>query len=341
MEYEHDMPHRTFVRGSPRKFVRMTYGLAALSLCGCEATQSALKPAGPAAAKIAVLSWVMIIAFTLVFLLVCLLLAVALFHRSRNERAAPPLGRTGFVVAGGIVLPVVVVIPLLIYSLETSHALQIPEESLTVRLTGHQWWWEVEYPDQNIVTANQIHIPVGQPVRLELTSADVIHSFWVPELNGKRDMIPGDLNEFWIQADRPGIYRGQCAEYCGLQHAHMALVVVALPPDEFLEWAAGRNEPESVPATEQQQNGLAVFLKAGCSRCHTIRGTPADGKIGPDLTHIGSRETLGAGTVPNIRGNLMGWIGDPGAVKPGVRMPATYLPPEELDMLATYLESLK
>lgn len=312
-----------------------------LSGCGAEGAQSALRPGGIAAAKIATLTWVMTVTFTVIFFLVVAVMLLAVFRSRQAEPAHPPFGRSGLIIAGGVVLPLVVVIPLLIYSLETSAALRMPEDALTIRVIGHQWWWEVEYPEHGVVTANEIHIPAGEPVRLELLSADVIHSFWVPALNGKRDMIPGIVNEFWIQADRPGEYRGQCAEYCGLQHAHMALVVVALPPEEFAAWAHQRDEPETAPDTELEREGLAIFLRAGCSRCHAIRGTPAAGELGPDLTHIGSRETLGAGTIPNTHGNLMGWIGNAQGVKPGVFMPAMYLPAEELHALTQYLEGLK
>jgi len=328
--------------------------LVPVLLAGCagEPVQSTLHPAGPAAAAIAWLWWVMFGVFTAVFVLVLVLLLVALLRRpapslsardgrDREEGVAPPLGRTGFIVAGGLVLPVVILTPLYFVSLTTSAILGPPAEALTVRVIGHMWWWEVRYPEQDIVTANEITIPAGQPVRLELTSADVIHSFWVPRLHGKRDLIPGNENRFWIQADEPGLYRGQCAEYCGTQHANMAFVVVALAPDEFRAWVAQRQVPRPQPATPVERQGLQVFLKGGCAQCHAIRGTVANGTAGPDLTHLGSRRTLGAATVPQTRGHLAGWIGDPQAIKPGVKMPRSYLPADDLLALVTYLESLK
>lgn len=316
-------------------------GLVGIWTCGCQSDQSTLHPAGPAAERIAWLWWLMCIAFTAVFILVIVLLVVGIFRTAKDEQAGPPLGRNGFVVAGGIILPTVVVIPLLFLSLEASSALHTPEDAITIRVVGHQWWWEVGYPDHNILTANELHIPAGQPVRLELFSADVIHSFWVPRLNGKRDMIPGISNEFWIQADKPGVYRGQCAEYCGTQHARMAFVVVALPPDEFAAWLRAQKQADTTPDTPEGQRGLAVFLKAGCAKCHTIRGTAAEGRLGPDLTHLGSRNTIGAGTLPNTRGHLAGWVADPQPLKPGIFMPASYLSSDELDALVTYLGSLK
>jgi cytochrome c oxidase subunit II len=203
------------------------------------------------------------------------------------------------------------------------------------------WWWEVRYPEQSIIIANEIHIPAGEPVKLELASVDVIHSFWVPQLHGKRDMIPGIENVFTIQADEPGVYRGQCGEYCGTQHANMAFHVVAHPRDEFDAWRAERTKPRTEPATAEERRGFEVFMNAGCAQCHAVRGTQAKGNVGPDLTHLGSRRTIGAALLPNTRGNLAGWIADPQAIKPGVKMPRSYLPADDLLDLVTYLESLQ
>ena len=250
--------------------------LAVVFFAGCNAApdQSALHPAGPAAAEIAWLWWVMLSAFTAVFILVVALMLAALLRRPTTDSssrlgALPPLGRTGFVVGGGLVLPILVLTPLYLLSLKSSSVLRVPQGGLTIRVVGHQWWWEVRYPRQGIVTANEIHIPVGQPVRLELTSADVIHSFWAPRLNGKRDLIPGIETEFWIQADEPGVYRGQCGEYCGTQHANMAFEVIALPPAEFAAWLAERPQPRQ-RQPENEPRGLQVFLRSGCSQCHAV-----------------------------------------------------------------------
>jgi cytochrome c oxidase subunit 2 len=311
----------------------------AIAGCRVNETQSAIHPAGPAAAEIAWLWWLMFWAFTAVFFLVLTLLTMAILRRLPQD-ALPPLGRTGFIVAGGIALPVFVVTPLLILSLRTSAALHLPEDALTIEVRGHMWWWEVRYPDHGIVTANEIRIPAGEPVRLELTSADVIHSFWVPSLNGKRDLIPGLQNTFWIQADQPGRYRGQCAEYCGTQHANMGFHVVALTPNEFRSWIAKRQQPRP-PLSGEQQRGAEIFREAGCVKCHTVAGNKAQNEIGPDLTHIGSRDTLGAALIPNTPGNLAGWIANAPALKPGIEMPPTYLPPDDLLALVAYLESLQ
>jgi cytochrome c oxidase subunit 2 len=287
-------------------------------------------------------------AFTAVFLLVLILLWMALVRRAPSgtaettsrEGSVPPLGRNGFVIAGGIVLPVVVLVPLLILSLESSAELKQPQEAMTIRVVGKMWWWEVSYPEQGIITANEIHIPAGEKVRLELESTDVVHSLWVPNLNGKRDLIPGITNEFWLQADEPGVYRGQCAEYCGLQHANMVLYVVAHSPAEFREWTEQRQPADSAPQDPDLIRGHDVFQSAGCATCHAVRGTAAAGKAGPDLTHFGSRRTI-AGIVPNNRGNVAGWIADPHAIKPGVKMPRTYLHADDLLALTSYLESLQ
>jgi cytochrome c oxidase subunit 2 len=314
--------------------------------------QSALHPAGPAAATIARIWWLMLGAFTGVFVLVIVLLVYAILRRPGHSgasatsangrgRALPPWGRTGFIVAGGVILPILVLTPLYVYSLISSARLHTPAGAMTVRVVGHMWWWEVRYPDSGIVTANEIHIPAGMPVRLELASVDVIHSFWVPRLNGKRDMIPGVENVFWIQADEPGIYRGQCGEYCGTQHANMAFEVIALPQDEFEAWVAARTTRRSDAGPLAAPRGWQVFVAAGCVQCHAIEGTRAAGNAGPDLTHVGSRRMIGGALLPNTRGNLAGWIADPQAIKPGIKMPRTYLEGDDLQALVSYLESLR
>ena len=223
-------------------------------------------------------------------------------------------------------------------------SLQSPEP-LAIEITGHQWWWEVRYlsdqPQLMATTANELHIPVGRPVALTLKSADVIHSFWVPSLHGKMDLVPGRVNTLWIQAERPGIYRGQCAEYCGMQHAHMGLVTVAESPDGFVRWLTAQRATAAPPSTPEQSRGRDVFERGPCAMCHTIRGTSAAAVLGPDLTHVASRGTIAAGRAPNTRGYLAGWLADPQQLKPGNRMPATGLSPEDLQALVAYLETLR
>ena len=251
------------------------------------------------------------------------------------------------VLTGGVVAPAIVLIGFLVYSVVLSRAMASePTDALHVRIVGHQWWWAVTYfhnerTDFIFDTANELHVPVGRPVSIQLTSRDVIHSFWVPNLHGKTDLIPGRTNRTWIQADSAGTWRGQCAEYCGLQHAHMAFTVTAHEPADFEKWVAAQLEPAREPATAEAVRGREVFLNGPCVLCHTVRGTLALSSFGPDLTHIGSRRTIAAGTLQNTRGHLAGWILNPQAIKPGVRMPPTNLNNEDLHALLAWLESLK
>jgi cytochrome c oxidase subunit 2 len=311
---------------------------AAVLLTGCHAEhhQSMLHPAGEAAAHVEWLWWVLFVICAVVFVVTMGLTAAAVFRRE-----SPPLGNK-FIAASGIFIPAVILFAILVLSVDAQVALKTPKSANnTVRVVGHMFWWEVHYPQHGITTANEIHIPTGEPVLLELTSADVIHSFWVPNLNGKMDMLPEKVNRFWLSADRPGVYRGQCAEYCGKQHAKMAFLVVAVPPDEFRSWVAARQKPHPEPADDGLRRGRDLFFSAACHNCHAIRGTPADGRVGPDLTHMGSRKTVGAATVPNTHENLARWIRDPHLDKPGNLMPHSTLPDADIDAITAYLGSLK
>lgn len=309
---------------------------AMLLLAGChpEHYQSAVHPRGPAADSIATLWWFLLAVCTGVFTIVMALMVGAVASPRRGETS--PLGNR-FIVIGGIVLPAIILVGMMIYSLEATVALRMPETRLTVRVVGHQWWWEVVYPEHEITTANEIHIPVGEPVRLEIRARDVVHSFWVPNLTGKMDLVPEHDNFFWMQADEPGIYRGQCAEFCGPQHAWMAFKVVAQPEEEFKKWLAAKQRPHPELIAPEPRRGQQVFFEAGCNACHAIRGTEAVARAGPDLTHIASRLTIGAGLMPNSRGALSGWIVNPQAVKPGNLMPPTRITTEDLHALVDYL----
>ncbi len=322
----------------------MVAGLTiSLLVAGC-GEMSTLDPRGPAAERIADLWWFMFWTATAIFVGVMGLLLWALFRRrSEQTTAGRSFGGLGLIVGGGIVLPVIVLSVLFGLTLMTLRSLTVDARSttLTVEVAGQQWWWEVRYPDQQFVTANQIHIPVGQPVRLLLTSRDVVHNFWVPQLHGKMDLLPGQTNVFWLQADEPGVYRGVCAEYCGLQHAKMEFLVVAEPADEFAAWLARQQEHAAAPADRLAQEGQQIFLRSGCVSCHAVRGTNATSTVGPDLTHLASRRTLAAGVLDNNRGNLAGWIMNPQTIKPGNKMPPTQLTAEELLALLAYLEQLK
>jgi cytochrome c oxidase subunit 2 len=218
-------------------------------------------------------------------------------------------------------------------------------DAVDIELVGHQWWWEARYraadTSLEFTTANELTIPVGRPVIVTLRADDVIHSLWIPNLAGKKDMIPGRTATLHLRADRAGTYRGQCAEFCGLEHALMALLVHAVPPAEYDAWAANQRQPARAPLEPSARRGRDVFLNASCARCHAIAGTPAQGSIGPDLTHLASRRTIAAGMFPNNRGHLAGWISDPQALKPGVNMPANPLPPDDLQAVLAYLETLR
>ena len=248
-------------------------------------------------------------------------------------------------IAGGIT--VVTLIALLFDTIVIGHSLETlrTPDALRIQVTGYQWWWDVQYENPvaglRVTTANELHIPVGRPVAIDLLSSDVIHSFWVPNLQGKIDLVPGRKNELWLQADRPGTYRGQCAEYCGVQHAHMALVVIAEPEDLFQRWLTANRASAPLPQTAQQVRGREVIERGPCAMCHAVQGTAASARMGPDLTHIASRSSLAAGTVPNTRGYLAGWIVDPQHLKPGNHMPPTGLRDDELQAVLAYLEMLK
>jgi cytochrome c oxidase subunit 2 len=291
--------------------------------------QSALHPHGPDAALIAEISWVLFIGGAVVFALVMTLAAWAVLKPPRW------LGRHGVIVAGGVAFPAVVLFALLVYSLLRANALSAGEPALRVEVTGHQWWWHIAYlgPDGAVdfVTANELRIPVAQPVEIRLRSADVLHSFWVPSLAGKLDLVPGKDNRLTLSASREGTFRGQCAEYCGGPHAQMAFYVVAM--ENYEEWRAQQREPAAASSE---------LFNARCAACHTVRGTGAAGTLGPDLTHVGSRVSIGAGILPNNAGAMAGWIASSQHVKPGNLMPAFGdLKGEELAALAAYLESLK
>jgi cytochrome c oxidase subunit 2 len=251
-------------------------------------------------------------------------------------------------VLSAVSVTVVILFVFLIYSYSTGRSLTADlgkKNGLSIEVTGHQWWWEARYNDVDasnmFITANEIHIPVGVPVLFTLHGGDVIHSFWVPNLAGKKDLIPGKVSTMWLQADKPGVYRGQCAEYCGLQHARMAMWIVAEPQDQFNAWRQNQTQGSVPPATDSQRYGQQVFLSSTCVMCHSINGTPAGSNFGPNLTHVGSRNTIAAATVSNTREHLMRWIINSQQFKPGNKMPQNNIGQTELEALADYLQSLK
>lgn len=330
----------------------MTLALCVLLLQGCAGWQSALDPKGPAAGELAWLIWFFTALCAVVWVLVMIALVAPLVMRSRPgdeplllDEAAER--RKMRVVAFAVGLTAIILIGLTLLSFFANRTLAAigSEAALTIRVTGHQWWWEVRYedatPSRILTTANEIHIPAGEPVRLLLTSTDVIHSFWIPSLAGKLDLIPGHMNVLDIKADKPGVYRGQCAEFCGAQHANMGTFIIAEPRPNFDAWLNDQLQPAGAPASGEAKAGADLFLKRPCVMCHRIGGTPAGGTVAPDLTHIASRKTLAAGTLTMSRGNLAAWIADPQGIKPGSHMPVADLNGDELNAIVAYLEGLK
>lgn len=294
------------------------------------------------------LGWFLVITACVVIAIVTALVCGAALKKHRTTADVVP-GSPGFewILWGGMVIPAVVLVVAFLLTIGTLDAVAAPERApaATIHVVGHQWWWEVRYeglgPDQEVVTANEIHVPVGEPVRLELTTGDVIHSFWVPELAGKTDIIPGQTNSTWIEARHAGVFGGTCGEFCGAQHAHMQIRVIADAPSEYRAWLAAQRQPAGQADDPTTADGLRVFMTSGCANCHSIRGTRAGGGVGPDLTHIASRTTIAAGTLPNTEANLMGWIVGAQDIKPGSDMPNMPVPARDLQTLAAYLETLK
>jgi cytochrome c oxidase subunit 2 len=325
--------------------------LLALGLNGCGGNQSALNPQGIEADRLASLIWFFTAVCGAVWILVLAILLVAILRRRSVPPPREPLRldgawekRTSIVVGGLVALTTLILVVFTILSYLATRSLAAPDEALAVEVTGHQWWWNVKYentdPTQVFETANELHVPVGKPVRVDLQAADVIHSFWVPSLTGKQDLIPGQENIISFTAERPGKYRGQCAEFCGWQHAHMAFFVIVDSPDDFQLWRSAQLKEANTRAAEQSSAGPEIFMQRGCALCHTIRGTAAGGRTGPDLTHIAGRSTIAAGTLINNSSNLKSWIAHPQQIKPGNKMPEVPLTAPELDALVAYLGSL-
>jgi cytochrome c oxidase subunit 2 len=313
-------------------------------LAGCGGDQSTLAPESRAADEIATLWWWMLAIACVVFAGALSMLVLAWFRRRRAGMPVVGGGKQlnlGLVIVFGIAIPVAVNVALFIvanfFVIEQTQAPAASTTPMTIEVVGKQWFWEIRYPGTAVVTANEIHIPARTRVNVVATTGDVIHSFWVPRLNRKIDMIPGRRNRVLLYADKPGRYRGQCAEFCGLEHAHMAMYVYAQEPRDFDNWLRQQARPASAAASA----GSDAFMRDGCAACHTIRGTPADGKVGPDLTHVGSRTTLAALTIPNDREALAQWLRDPDHIKPGTRMPDLRLSEQDVQSLVDYLEGLK
>lgn len=322
--------------------LRPSLFVCCLIVAGCDGPQSALVAAGRDAAQIAQLFTVMAVGAVLVWTAVVVIAVYAIRGGdSHSQRAANLL-----VIWGGVAVPTVVLGALLAYGLPVLPAVLTPgaEDGVRIHVTGKQWWWRVQYmtPEGSVETANELRLPVNQRVELQLASPDVIHSFWVPSIAGKMDLIPGRVTRLALEPTRAGVFRGACAEYCGASHALMAFVVVVLQPDEFETWLEAQSKPAVPPPDALAAQGQIAFGANGCSACHTIRGTAAAGQIGPDLTHVGSRLHIGAGTLQNDPDAFAKWIRDTDHIKPGVHMPAfRTLSRDELAALAVYLDSLQ
>ena len=329
----------------------------ALALClvpaaaGAAPAMSYLHTFGPAGDPANRLGWGLGIISIAVVAIVAVLLIAAIYRRRARPADASTLavrrdeGGTRWIYIG-VGISTVVLVACAVWTMFTLAAIAMPAQArdLTLQVTAAQWWWSVRYqndePSRIFTTANEIHIPVGRPVRVELNSRDVIHSFWIPALAGKMDVIPGQTNVTWLQADRPGTYRGQCGEYCGAQHAHMAMYVVADSPGDYDAWLRNQLGNAAAPVSDVARKGEQAFI-AHCAACHTVRGTAAGGILGPDLTHVMSRATIAAGLLPNTRGNLAAWIANSQALKPGSRMPSLEVSAADLTAILAYVDTLR
>ena len=338
------------MRGRPRHILPMLVLLSLLS--GCADRQSTLSPGGPAARTLSHLGWFIYVLFCLVAIIMWVLIAWAATRRRGSLEEHAPVdvgGGQPWILIGGFAIPFVILAVVFISGLRVTAEFPMHDGEMPpaeIRVTGHQWWWQIDYltgpVHEQVTTANEIHIPAGRPVDIDLASVDVIHSLWVPRLHGKVDLIPGRINRIRIQADRPGVYSGQCAEFCGAQHAHMMIVVMAQPPEEFQAWLAQERQDAVPPATQQETEGQGLFLSRPCGLCHTIRGTLAHGAVGPDLTHFASRRGIAANALENNEANLAAWVTHAQSLKPEAEMPnITQFKGAELRAIVAYLRELR
>lgn len=336
--------------------LRLAAGGAAFASAACGGPQNSLDSAGPQSGRIESLWWLFFWVTAAVYVIVMAVLAVTIFRRKKaDEKTAPEIlpdpvreNRVGKIIKGAVGISVIILFALMILSFRTGRAvtsLSHAPSPIEIQITGNQWWWDVEYrdpvPSMNIRTANELHLPVGRPVKLTLKSNDVIHSFWLPNMHGKMDLIPGYTSTFFFRPDEIGTYFGQCAEFCGYQHAKMRFAVTIESQEDYERWAAAQRTIPPPPTDSTAQRGQQIFLQSVCTQCHAVAGTTASARVGPDLTHVASRHFIAAASMRNAHDNLKAWIKDPQGIKPGVRMPMNTFTEEDLNALVTYLENLK
>ena len=338
-----------------RGFARAAVLPLLLGACTYQNYQSDFGAAGVEDRQFLTLFWIFLGVCTFMYLLVMIFLAIGLMRRGRASEAnvvetgrhhhSHPLMHTTLIGWAALIAAGLAALAIASFVTDRSMAKAAGNEKLSVTLTGNQWWWDIVYnsadASKTLRTANELHLPVGVPTRIILNSSDVIHSFWVPSLAGKQDLIPGRENDITVVPTKTGLFRGQCAEYCGTQHAHMSLVIVVESYPDFLKWWHHQLEPAPTPTTPLALAGYKYVTTGPCSACHKIGGTTASGLVAPDLTHLASRRSLAAGTMPMSEGNLYGWVEDPQSIKPGVRMPTIGLEPDQLHPVVAYLETRK
>jgi cytochrome c oxidase subunit 2 len=331
--------------------------LGSLALSACGGPQNALDPAGVQSGRIESLWWMFFWITAVIYIVVIAVLLIAIFRRNRAKEGDEPEtkpepgrdGKASNIVKGAVAITVVTLFVLMFTSFRTGravNALSYDESPLEIQVTGNQWWWDFQYldrvmPSRNIRTANELHLPVGRTVKLTLQSTDVIHSFWLPNLHGKMDLIPGYKSTFFFRPDEVGTYFGQCAEFCGYQHAKMRFAVTVESPEDYEKWADAQRATPPPPNDAIAQRGQQIFLQSVCTQCHAVAGTTANARVGPDLSHVASRYYIAAGSMHNVRDELRVWITDPQRIKPGVHMPMSNFNDDDLNALVTYIENLK
>jgi cytochrome c oxidase subunit 2 len=329
--------------------------LPCLAASGCAGIQTSLGGQALQSSNFVNLFSTFMVVCTIMYLIVVGALVWAIVRRGRTaevhtvetgeHEVSSPVTRTALMAWIGLIAVGLIGLTVASFFTDRSNAEAARNPKLAITVTAHQWWWDVQYtPDEPahiIRTANELHLPVGVPAEITLASTDVIHSFWIPNLAGKQDVIPGRVTDAQILPRKIGEYRGQCAEFCGAEHANMALDVTVESMADFKKWAAAQLQPASPPATPLALAGYNYVTSRQCSACHNITGTPANGQLGPDLTHLASRKTIAAGTLPLTTGNLYGWVADPQSQKPGAQMPTMQIEPQDLHAIVAYLETLK